>query len=197
VLTGTPGTLTFNSDGSLITTTGTPPAPIPPGAVKITGLADGASDMNINWNLLSPTGAGTVTQYAEASAVSSATQDGKQAAQLTTVAIQTGGQVVATYSDGRTQVAAQLALAAIANPDSLQNVGNNNLAVSASTATPAVGTAGTGGRGTIDGSALEGSNVDMATEFTHLIVYQSGYQAASRVISTENTISQDLLNLIH
>jgi flagellar hook protein FlgE len=196
VLTGAPGSLTFNSDGSLVTTTGTPPVAIPPAAVKISGLADGASNMNINWNLLNSTG-GTLTQYAETSAASSSTQDGKQAAQLTTVAIQTGGQVVATYSDGRTQVEAQLALASIANPDSLQNVGNNNLAVSASTATPAIGVAQTGGRGKIEGSALEGSNVDMATEFTNLIVYQSGYQAASRVISTENTISQDLLNLIH
>ncbi|HEY3938955.1 MAG TPA: flagellar hook-basal body complex protein [Bryobacteraceae bacterium] len=191
VLTGAPGALTFNSDGTLDTSGGTS------AAIAISGLADGAGDMSINWSLLNSSGDATLTQYAEASAVSSSTQDGKQAAQLTTVAIQTGGQVIATYSDGRTQVAAQLALAAIANPDSLQNVGNNNLAVSASTATPAIGTEGTGGRGTIDGSALEGSNVDMATEFTNLIVYQSGYQAASRVISTENTISQDLLNLIH
>jgi flagellar hook protein FlgE len=187
-----PGTLTFNSDGTLDTATSTTSA-----TASISGLADGAANMSIKWSLLDADGNSTVTQYAETSSLSSSAQDGKQASQLTSVAIQNGGQVVATYADGQTNVAGQLALAAIANPDSLQNVGNNNFTVSASTATPAIGAAQTGGRGQIEGSAVEGSNVDMATEFTNLIVYQSGYQAASRVISTENTLTQDLLNLIH
>jgi flagellar hook protein FlgE len=55
----------------------------------------------------------------------------------------------------------------------------------------------TGGRGQILGGAVESSNVDMATQFTNLIVYQSAYQASSRVISTEQTIDQDVLQLIH
>lgn len=54
-----------------------------------------------------------------------------------------------------------------------------------------------GGRGQVYGSQLEGSNVDMATEFTKLITYQRAYQASSRVITTADQMSQDLMNLIH
>ena len=191
-LLATPGTITFNSDGTMSTSGGTAPV-----AVAINGLADGAANMNMNWSLFDANGQGNITDYAEASNLASSSQDGNQAAQLTSVAIQTGGQVVATYSNGLTKVAAQLAMASVENPNSLQNIGNNNFAVTSETATPAIGVAQTAGRGQILGSSLESSNVDMATEFTHLIVYQSGYQASSRVISTVNNMNQDLFSLIH
>ncbi len=187
-----PGTVTFNQDGTLSSAGGTAPV-----AVNINGLADGASNMAVNWNLFNSDGSGTLTNYAQTSNLGSSTQDGIQAAQLTSVAIQNGGQVVAIYSNGQQKVEAQLAMAAIQNPDSLQNVGNNNLAVSTQTATPAIGVAQTGGRGQILGGSLESSNVDMATQFTNLIVYQSAYQASSRVISTANNMTQDLMQLIH
>lgn len=190
-LLSSPGTITFNTDGSMVTTGMTNPLPL-----SITGLADSAADMNINWSLIS-NGVGDITQYAGTSSVSSPTQDGTQGSELTSVAIQSGGQVVATYSNGQTKVEAQLAMASIDNPNSLLNVGNNNLAVSNQTATPVIGVSNSGGRGQIQGSAIEGSNVDMATEFTNLIEYQSGYQACSRVISTVNTMNQDLFDLIH
>jgi flagellar hook protein FlgE len=118
------------------------------------------------------------------------------AAQLTSISIQNGGQVVATFSNNQQKVEAQLALASVQNPDSLVNVGNNNFAATASTAAPTIGLPQTGGRGQIIGGQLEGSNVDMATEFTNLITFQSGYQASARVITTVNTITQDLMNLI-
>lgn len=191
-LLATPGTLTFNTDGTLSTAGGTAPVPL-----TISGLADGAATMNMNWNLFDANGNGTITQYAEASSLAASSQDGNPPAQLNSVAIQTGGQVVATYSNGLTRVEAQLAMASIENPQSLINVGNNNFAVSSATGTPALGTPDTGGRGQILGNSLESSNVDMATEFTHLIVFQSGYQAASRVISTVNNMNQDLFSLIH
>ncbi len=187
-----PGSITFNSDGTMSTTGSTSPVPL-----SITGLADGAADMSINWNLLNTDGSGTITQYSQASNLASSTQDGAQASQLTQVGIQNGGQIVATFSNGQQKVEGQLALAAIQNPDSLQNVGNNNFATTSATATPAMGMPQTGGRGQILAGSLEGSNVDMATEFTNLIVFQSAYQASSRVITTANQMSQDLMNLIH
>ncbi|MBV8810426.1 MAG: flagellar hook-basal body complex protein [Acidobacteriaceae bacterium] len=187
----TPGTLTFNNDGTM-SPTNTSPVPM-----SITNLADGAANLNINWNLFNPDGSGMITQYDETSNLASSSQDGEQAAQLNQVALQNGGQVVASYSNGEQKVVAQLALAAIQNPDSLQNVGNNNFATTTNTATPAIGAPQTGGRGQILGNSIEGSNVDMATEFTNLIVYQSAYQASSRVITTADQITQDLLNLIH
>ena len=103
---------------------------------------------------------------------------------------------MASYSNGQQVVAGQLAMAAIENPGSLLNVGNNNYTVSGQTATPAIGLPQSGGRGQIIGGSLEGSNVDMGAEFTNLIVFQSSYGANSKVITTANTMSQDLLNLI-
>jgi flagellar hook protein FlgE len=197
-LTGGTGSLTFSSTGtmSVANTTGTNASGNVP--ISISGLADGAANLSMTWNLFDPaTGSGNFTGYAEASDLASSAQNGNQAAQLTSVAIQTGGQVVATYSNGSTKVAAQLAMAAIENPQSLSNVGDNNFAINGNTAIPAVGVAQTGGRGQILGNSLESSNVDMATEFTHLIIYQSAYQASSRVISTVNNMNQDLFSLIH
>ena len=184
------GNLTFNAQGQL-----TAPAPPAPVAVAITGLADGAADLNVNWNLYS-NGAGNITQFASASALSASTQDGVADAQLTRVGLDTNGQVIAHYSNGSSVVVAQVALAGISNPDTMVSVGDNNFQVSATTATPVVGVAGTGPRGTIQGGALESSTVDIAQEFTNLIVYQRAYQANSRVISTSDQILQDLISLI-
>jgi flagellar hook protein FlgE len=163
--------------------------------VAAKGLADGANDLTMNWNLLTPTGASTLTQYASPSALSGTTQDGVAATEITQVSISNGGAIQATYSDGSTSTVAQLALAGISNPDSLISVGQNSFEVGADTAAPAVGGPGTGSRGTIQGGALESSNVDIATEFTNLIVYQRSYEANSRVISTLDELTQDLLNL--
>ena len=186
----TNGSIAFDSNGKL--TTPAPPAQV---AVSVAGLADGASDMSINWNLLDANSVPTITQFAQPSAMSATTQDGVQAAQITQVALANGGTIIAHFSDGTQQTVAQLALASIANPESLVSVGQSNFEVGADTATPVIGAAGTGSRGTIQGGALESSTVDIAREFTNLIVYQRSYQANSRVISTLDEITQDLLSL--
>jgi flagellar hook protein FlgE len=74
-------------------------------------------------------------------------------------------------------------------------VGNNNYQVSARTASPAIGPSETGGRGSILGGAIEYSTVDIAREFTNLIVLQRGYQANSRVVTTVDELSQETINL--
>jgi flagellar hook protein FlgE len=91
---------------------------------------------------------------------------------------------------------AQVALAEIRNPGSLIAAGNNNFALSALTANPSIGVPETGGRGTIQGGATEASTVDIATEFTNLIVYQRAYEANAHVVTTADTLSQDTINLI-
>jgi len=185
------GTLTFNSDGQL-----TSPAAGSPIALKITGLAHGAATMNVNWNLYNSSGTAQITQYSEASAENSTTQNGYAAGTLTGMTVGDGGTVSASYSNGQDVTVAQLALANISNPDTLTQVGNNDLAVSTSTAAPVLGASGTGSLGKIEGSSLESSTVDMATEFTNLLAYQSSYQAASKVISTANQLMQDTIGLI-
>ncbi len=86
-------------------------------------------------------------------------------------------------------------MASIRNPESLLAVGENNYQLGAQSATPAIGIPGTGGRGNILGSAVEASTVDIAREFTNLIVLQRGYQANTKVITTVDEISQDTINL--
>jgi len=184
------GTLDFDSDGNLMT-------PALPGQVPIaiTGLSDGASDMNVTWNLYDSAGNPTITQFNSPSAVSATNQNGVTASEVTQVALANGGQIIAHYSNGSQQIIGQLAMASIANPQSLISVGQSNYEVGADTSTPVVGTPGTGSRGTIEGGALEASTVDIAAEFTNLIVYQRSYEANSRVISTLDELTQDLLNI--
>jgi flagellar hook protein FlgE len=129
--------------------------------------------------------------------MSNPTQDGFAAGQVSQVSIQNGGLVVANYTNGQQVTVGQLAVASIANPTSLLQVGDNNLQASAATAQAAIGASGTGGNGTVQGGSLEASNTDMAAEFTQLLTYERSYQAASRVITTSDTLAQETVNLIH
>lgn len=188
----TTGSLTFDANGNL--TSPVAPAQIP---LAITGLSDGANDLNINWNLATNNGAGTplITQYAATSAVSASSQDGVPASQVTQVSISNGGAITAQFSNGNQLVVGQLSLASVSNPDSLIAVGQNNFEVGADSATPVIGVPGTGTLGAVEGGSLEASTVDIAKEFTSLIVYQNSYQANSKVISTLNQMTQNLLQI--
>ncbi|HTW66155.1 MAG TPA: flagellar hook protein FlgE [Bryobacteraceae bacterium] len=190
---GTPltGSINFNANGVLTNPAAGSTSP----QLAITGLADGAADMTINWNLYNGT-TPDITQFAQPSSVSAVTQDGSAAAQLTTVAIASGGEVLAQFSNGQQTVVGQLAMATIRNPDSLIAVGDNNYELSSASALPAVGLPGTGGRGTVAGGSLESSTVDIATEFTNLITYQRGYEANSKVVNAVDELSQDTIDLI-
>ena len=183
------GSLTFNPDGTLSSTTA---APQP---LVISGLADNASDMSVNWNLYNGT-TPRITQYAQPSSTSAVSQDGSPAAQLVQVGVGNGGQILAQYSNGQQTVVGQLAMATIRNPNSLVAVGNNNYQLSASSALPAVGVPGTGGRGSVQGGAVESSTVDIATQFTDLIVYQRAYEANSKVVTSVDELSQNTIQLI-
>jgi flagellar hook protein FlgE len=186
------GTLTFDGTGLL----SSPAASAGSVAIPITGLADGASDMSVNWNLYDASGTSTLTQFSEASANLASTQDGTAPGQLTGTSIGPNGQVSATYSNGSSIVVAQIALASVLNPGSMQNLGNNTFSATSATATPIIGTSATGSRGQITGGALESSTVNIATEFTNLLTYERGYQANSKVITTEDDIMQSTVGLI-
>ena len=125
--------------------------------------------------------------------MSASQQNGIPASQVTQVSIANGGKVTAQFSDGNQVVIGQLALASVSNPDSLIAVGQNNYETGANTATPVIGVPGTGTLGTVQGGSLEASTVDIAKEFTNLIVYQNSYQANSKVISTLDQLTQSLL----
>ncbi len=184
------GTVTFDSSGRL--TDPPPGGPFP--TISITGLLSGADDMDLTWEFYDGA-TPRLTQFAQPSAVAANAQDGSPAAQLVRIGLANGGAVLAQYSNGQQEVVAQLAMAAIRNPESLIAVGQNNFQLSARSALPAVGMPGTGGRGTIIGGAVEASTVDIAEEFTNLIVFQRGYQANTRVVTTVDELSQETINL--
>lgn len=183
------GSLTFDANGNLTS----PASGTPINITNGTALADGAATLNINWNLYDSSNNPTITGFAQTSAASGTTQDGAAAATVTGVQLETGGIMVATYSDGTTQNLAQVAVANVSNPDSMVATNNNDYLLGPATITPSVGAAGTGGRGNLVGQSIEASNVDMATEFTDLIVYQQGYEANSKVLTTIDQMDQTLL----
>lgn len=184
------GIITFDAMGKMTA----PPVAGPMPTMAVPGLLNGAANMNITWNLYNGT-TPRVTQYSQPSAVSANAQDGFAAAQLVKVGIGDGGRVLAQYSNGQQVAVGQLSMASIRNPESMLAVGNNNFQLSARSALPAVGVPGTGGRGEIMGGAVEFSTVDIAKEFTNLIVLQRGYQANARVVTAVDEISQDTINL--
>lgn len=190
--TGASGTLTFNASGQL-----TDPAAGNPIAIAVTGLSDGASDMNISWSLYDSAGAADITQFGQPSQASASAQNGSPAAELDHVGLADGGQILAQYTDGTQVVVGQVALASIRNPSTLIATGNNDYQLSELTANPSIGVPGTGGRGTIVGGSVEASTVDIASEFTNLIVYQRAYEANAHVVTTADQLSQDTINLIH
>ncbi len=184
------GTLTFNNQGLLATPAA--PATI---AIPVAGLTSGAADLSIAWDLYEADGTSRLTQYSQTSAVAAVSQDGMAPAQLVRVGLGDGGKIMAQYSNGEQKVVGQLALAAVRNPDSLIAMGNNNFIQTARTAAPAIGVPETGGRGKVLGQSLESSTVDIAQEFTNLIVLQRGYQANARVVTAVDEISQDTMNM--
>jgi flagellar hook protein FlgE len=191
-----PGTITFDSSGNLTA----PAAAASPVALTVPALADGATIGSagsnvVNWSFYSG-GAPTLTQFDQASAVSSNTQDGLTAAQLTGVALGAGGLIQATYSNGATQTVGELAVATVQNPQSLVSDANNTFAMSGTTSALTVGTSGTGGRGTVLGQSLESSTSDITTEFANLLVFERSYQANSRVITASDEVVQDTMALI-
>jgi flagellar hook protein FlgE len=121
--------------------------------------------------------------------------DGFTSGTLVTFAVGNAGQLSGVYSNGQTQVLGQIALANFLNSAGLLRAGQNNFAATSASGAANIGTAGTGGRGTVTTGALEMSNVDLATQFTGMITAERGFQANSRVITTSDEMLQELVNL--
>ena len=122
-------------------------------------------------------------------------QDGSAVGSVIGFSVSEQGLISGTFSNGRSQAIGQIALATFANPNGLLKQGGSLYSESANSGNAQIGVAGQGGRGTLSGGTLEMSNVDLAAEFTNLIVAERGFQANSRVITTSDQILQDLVNL--
>ena len=110
-------------------------------------------------------------------------------------AIDGSGRITGVYSDGKTYCLGKMAVAKFENPEGLEKLGNSNYSASNNSGAAEVGKANANGYGIIRSGALEMSNVDLANEFTELIVTSRSYQANSRTITTSDEMLQELINL--
>ncbi len=143
--------------------------------------------INMSYNAL--------TQYAGGFNMGSSQQDGYPAGDLEDKVIDASGTIMGKYSNGQMLALGQVATAIFNNQQGLERAGSTLFTKSNNSGDPIIGTAGTGGRGTMQAGALEMANVDLSEEFTNMIVTQRGYQSNSRIITVSDEMLQELLNL--
>jgi flagellar hook protein FlgE len=210
VTAGTPPTPTVN--GPYLVTFGNGTVGQPAGTIASIGPAAGAIGtaatiaMNpdfgygaqpITLNLGTFGSTGGVTQFTGTDyAVASQTQNGQAQGNYSSVSIQTSGDVVINYDNGTNKTIARIPLATFNSPDSLQQQDGQAFTATIGSGSANVLAAGSGGAGTLVAGAEEGSNVDIAAQFTQMIVAQRAYTANSKVVTTANSMMQDALNMI-
>jgi flagellar hook protein FlgE len=187
----TSGTLTFNSSGTLVS----PAADVT--GISYAGLSDGAANLNITWDILGTSGSPTISQVDTASAASSAIANGYAAGTYESFSISSDGTVTASYTNGQNTAIGQLALANVANLQGLEAQGNSEYATTLASGVATVGVSGTDGLGTMTGSALEASNVNISAEFSELIIAQRAFEANAKSITTFDTVTSDTINMVH
>ena len=115
---------------------------------------------------------------------------------MTSVGVQTDGKIVAAYDNGDNEVIGQIAVASFANAAGLEKIGDNMYAQTLNSGTfDGIGKTITAVNETFSPGVLEMSNVDLSQEFTNMIVTQRGFQANSRVITTSDSMLEELLSL--
>ncbi|HHU64386.1 MAG TPA: flagellar hook protein FlgE [Clostridiales bacterium] len=135
------------------------------------------------------------TQTKDPSTVKVVDVSGHRAGTLDAISFDNFGRVIGTFSNGRIDTVAEIAIARFSNPAGLAKVANNLYQNTSNSGEPLIGRAGVDGRGTINPGALEMSNVDLSKEFTEMIITQRGFQANSRIITTSDEMLQELVNL--
>ena len=149
----------------------------------------------ITLDIMGSNGTSNFTGLSSANATISSTQDGYPAGTLQSMTVDQDGIISGTFTNGQILNLAQLALSSFTNTNGLQQSGNNHWSQSLASGAPTIGVANAAGRGGILGSNLELSNVDVASEFTKLIVSQRGYQANAKIVTTTDELLQVTLNL--
>jgi flagellar hook protein FlgE len=137
----------------------------------------------------------TLTGFSGLSTVTAKSDNGRAAGTLESFTLSKDGTVVGSFSNGAKQAVGQIALANFTNPGGLEKAGSSSYRASANSGAATMGVAGSAGMGTLVAGSLEMSNVDLSQEFTNLIVAQRGFQANARVITTSDTVLQELIDL--
>ncbi|KJC48866.1 flagellar hook protein FlgE [Bradyrhizobium sp. LTSP857] len=185
--------ITFNSDGSLASTSPSP------ATVAVTGWTDGAADSTITMNLGTVGGTDGLTQYASGETtptvnVTSIDSDGLSYGKLSSIAIGKNGVVDATYSNGQTIAIYKIAVATFADPTGLSAASDGLYSATVTSGNAALQASGENGAGTIYGSELESSTTDTSSQFSSMISAQQAYSAASQVISTVDKMYDTLIS---
>ncbi|OJF09863.1 flagellar hook protein FlgE [Couchioplanes caeruleus] len=136
-----------------------------------------------------------LTHYSGETEARVSASDGAAAGILASYTVSNTGQIVGVFSNGLKQTLGQLALANFNNVNGLEKIGDSMFRSTVNSGLAQVGAAGSAGLGLINNGALEMSNVDLAQEFTNLVIAQRGFQANSRIITTSDEILQELVNL--
>jgi flagellar hook protein FlgE len=204
------GMVAFNPDGSLdmtkTTLFGSPANPTlaigasaaaAPAATGVNWAKSlGVAAQNVTIGIGGTTGAGALTQFASPSVVQQITTNGTPFGNVSSVGVDQNGFVTATFDNGTSRKIAQVAMATFSNADGLTAVSGNAYEASNTSGAVSLKTAGAGGAGTIASSELESSTVDLSAEFTNLIITQRAYTASSKIITTADQMTQDLLAII-
>jgi len=187
------GTMSFNTDGTLANadTTATPPT----GNISVSipwSAASGLSSQTLSVNMGTVGSSNGITQFDSASTLSGSTVDGALFGSLTGVTVGSDGYVTAQYSNGLSQKIYQVPLATFANPNGLTAISGTAYTSSTESGVATLNAPNTDGTGSIASSELEGSTVNINTEFTNLITTQNAYSAAARIVTTANQMLQTL-----
>jgi flagellar hook protein FlgE len=181
---GMPQTLTFGSNGSLVAPANGQLA-FPAAAVS-----PGADPMQLTLDMTK------ATQFGNAYAASAINQDGYPTGILSSIDVSREGVVQAKYSNGQSTALGQLAIAQFSNEQGLRQLDNTNWAASYDSGTPVMGAAGNGTFGSVQAGALEASNTaDLTAQLVNMIKAQRNYQANAQVISTDNQLTQTIINI--
>ena len=135
------------------------------------------------------------TQFANDSTVNNTVQDGYTSGALVGITIESDGTIMRNYSNEQSRAAGQVALVSFRNPEGLKPEGDNLWTSTGASGQELVGSPGTGLLGMIEPSAVETSNVEMASELVDMIIAQRAYQANSQTISTQDELLQTIINL--
>jgi flagellar hook protein FlgE len=149
----------------------------------------GAAAMNITYNL------GAATQFGQTFGVTSVTQNGYTTGQISGVSVSTSGVVQANYTNGQSKSLGQVAVATFANQQGLQQVQNTNWVQTFASGQPVFSQAGSANAGAIQSGSLEQSNVDITAQLVNMITAQRAFQANAEMISTDNSITQTIINI--
>jgi len=181
------GIATFDNTGAFVG------ANVP--SISFTGNNGSAPNQTVALDFGSPNSFDGLTSFDNPSATSGISQDGFPGGDLLGIRIDQSGTLVGSFSNGRSFGLAQMSMAKFSNNEGLTADGGNVYIQSANSGDPIVGTAATAGRGFIQSSALEASNVDLSRSLTQLIIIQRGYQANGKTITTSDQLLNTLINL--